>query len=328
MLNYDLNLTLSHLGIGNLSEVGLLNIFAEAQLADITQGTGTNLWTLKTADGRALYPAWYAFELQVSPDYLLSSFKLSDKIRVTSNVQSYGGMLLDSRFTISHGDTVKQQSSNLPTLTGGNLFIVKGGVGEPEIGIPEQGSLAVMPLLSNEPPDLNLFRQARRLGISPNANDYIWSGRLSTYLGSGLRIAPGTNLMFSNYIDILDSAEFRFISQQLHPAIPLPIAANVETIYRRVFYFGNCTLGDRLSIWICVSIKRIDPNFHGTRKDIVSVGLMESTAEIYDHKSKEMLVCAKTTKLLAVPSTRPSLIRDMERVISLISKKDHSAGLN
>ena len=129
MLIDNVELTMSHVGLGDLSEYALMTLFGNAHSHQLVKGLGINPSQIIDQDGNPLYPAYFRTYLKVSPQRLLNSFKLWDNVDVAVDVSKYGAMILSSKYVIGKNGEVPEDveewnNSNMPYMEGCNLITI------------------------------------------------------------------------------------------------------------------------------------------------------------------------------------------------------------
>jgi probable biosynthetic protein (TIGR04098 family) len=332
MLIEDVELTYSHVGLGELGEVALVNLFAAALAHRLTAGREVRLPDVVDTAGQALYPAYYRTHVRVSPRHLLRSFRLWDRVAVGVAPQLFGGMLIEAEYQLGRpgeigGTPSDWRDSGLPWMRGSNLFVVSGARGEPQVSRPRAGQLAELPKLAQEPDSMRHFRTARSGGIDLAGIGGVGGlgGLLATpeplryALLPGRDAAPGANAMFSKFVEILDAAEHGFLTAQLWPPLPVALADSLTLLERELYFFANCGAHEEVLVTVEGRFEPCPASLHGSGApagDTVPAGLWSAVLEVYHAASRAQLAACRTVKLLAVPAGRQSLLRDAERLLS------------
>lgn len=317
-----LQLTLSHVGLGDLRESALLEIFAGVQAEALTAGTGVPLDEMVDRDGRMLYPAYYHTHLRVPPDRPLEQHRLWREVAVGVDVRTFGRMLLDSTYVLGRPGEVEEdparwEGSGLPVMRGANMFVVDGLEGEPQVSVPKAGCVAALPGLTAPPPSMDRFRRARTEGsLAPHFQGNLASSEPVRYrVARGRDAAPGRNMPFSRFTDIMEHAEWALLAERVAPAFPLPLLDSRRLLERETFYFDNCRGGEVVETRLRARLARCRPDLHGTATDVVSAGLLTTVLELTQHGTNALLAVSRARKLFLVPTARQSVLRDAERLL-------------
>ncbi len=78
MIKERIELTMSHVGLGRLTEASLLTLFGDGHSHSPVEGVENNPAGIADTDGRMLYPAYIMTHLMVPSSYPLSTFNLWD----------------------------------------------------------------------------------------------------------------------------------------------------------------------------------------------------------------------------------------------------------
>jgi probable biosynthetic protein (TIGR04098 family) len=321
-------------GLGDLSEVPFMIAFATAQAHCMTENIGVSASQIRDVEGRTLYPAFYMTRLSVPPSRTLNHFHLWDRVALGLQVQTFGGVLLESKSILGYpgefADTPEEWDlASFPTILAGSMFVLTDRVGEPQLSAPKSTLIADLPKLTVCPKSIESFRTARSTGHVPGAErSSLERSRPIFYkIIPGRDAASGCNIMFSKFIEIMDTAEHVHLSSRLGPRLPAMLLDYRLLLERETYYFAGSRSGDSLMIEVKSEIKRCTPNYHGPAKGSISVGLLTSTVEVFRRDTNELLAISRANKLMLLPLSKPSLVREAERVMFRHTKQDNSASM-
>lgn len=316
MLIENVELTLANVGLGRLSEVPLLALFATAQAHHLTAGTGHTLHQVTDADGTLLYPGYFWLHVTVPPAQPLERFRVWDQVAVGVDVGRYGGLVLESRYALGAPGEVGEDPaawSALPSMHAASMWVVDGSaVVQP--ARPRDGAVAELPSLKCGPPALEAFRRMRASGTFGHAPDARHGTLPIAYdVSLGRDVAPDHNLMFAAYVQIIESLEETFLRSGMWPALPADLLGCRRLVEREVFFLDHAGPGAKIVGDLRLRILPCEPNAHGADPELSSAGRLESTCELYDARTNALLTCARAVKLFVIPRSRGTLVADLTR---------------
>lgn len=311
----------NHVGLGDLAEGPLMMLFATAQAHCLMADTGLSVNEIRDIEGRPLYPAYYVTRLTVPPTCLLEQFRLWERVSVGVHVQSFGGMILDSLSIIGGSgqipdDPIHWNHQAFPTMHAGSMFIVGNAQGEVQVSSPRRGATAELPKSDASPESLDRFRAARRLGDIPGVSPRPSKRPLTYRLLPGRDGAPGRNIMFAKFIEIMDCTERLYLKRRVTPRLPTSLLDHTFVLDRETFYLAPCKSDHELLVEVDSHIYSCATGLCGVNSGRVSVALLSSTIKVFSSDTNDFLAVSHSTKLVAIPSARPGLLRDMERVLA------------
>ena len=326
MLIENMELTMSHVGLGDLNEYSLLLLFGNAHSHHLTFNTGVRPNQIKDNQGFTLYPAYFMTHLKVPTCSTLASYKLWDKVSAGVDVARFGETILESSYVLGREgeiapDTNQWDLNKCPSMRANSLIIVDVGekAGESrKVSVPKAECFAVLPKLSKAPEAILRSRNIRSNGFGIKPEKIKTKEPIVYYAASDQDAAPGHAMVFAKFSKIMDWAEFIVLSQQLKPGFPSHIVHYLSLLERETFYYGNCFAGETLEIYLSGGIKECDFNYHGDSLQTISVAILTYQAEIYIQRNQSLLTMANVKKLFALPTSSQDLIPDIKRIINNI----------
>lgn len=324
MLIENIELTMSHVGLGNLNEYALLLLFGNAHSHHLTLNTGVLPNKIKDNQGLTLYPAYFMTHIKVPLSSTLDSYKLWDKISVGVDVARFGETILESSYVLGREgeltlNTSQWDSNKFPSMQANSLMVVDviEKVGESRrVSVPKPENFAVLPKLMKAPDAILKSRKIRSSGFVTNNGNLNMKEPITFYITNDQDAAPGHAMVFAKFSKIMDEAEFMLLSQHIKPGLPLNIIQYLSLIDRETFYYGNCFAGEALEVYIKGNIEECESNYHGDSLQIISVAVLTYEVEIYIQRNKSLLAMANVKKLLALPTSSQDLIPDIKRIIN------------
>lgn len=325
MLIDSVELTMSHVALGDLNEYALMTLFGNAHSHQLVQGLDINPSQIIDQEGNILYPAYFRTYLKVSPDRLLNSFKLWDKVDVAVDVSRYGKMILSSRYIIGKSGEINEdvdswQETNLPIMEGNNLITVDiagSDSAKRKVSVPKEGYIAelkkdkIVPKCVKE----NIVIKEKGFDIAVNAK-LKNKKPFEFYIESSQEAAPGHAMIFSNFVKIMDWAEIKLLTQELKPGLQYDLLNNLHTLEREIYYYSNCFSGETLEIYVKGNIESCPRNYHGKSLKDISVFLMELEMEIYQKNKNILLSVGRVKKLFNMPITQQDNLPNVKRLIN------------
>ena len=152
----NIELTLSHVGLGCLSEYALITLFTNSLFHRLAAGKQKPSSEIVDKNGEVLYPGYYLTHLTVPPGRLLEQYRAWQTYSIGVDAQIFGGMLMESRFILGDSDEIVDDPqtwdvNNFPSMRGSSMFIVDRIGREPQVSIPRAGSIADLPKLPSRP---------------------------------------------------------------------------------------------------------------------------------------------------------------------------------
>lgn len=129
MLIENHELTMSHVGLGNLNEYALLLLFGNAHSHHLTVGTGFRPDQMADHQGLILYPAYFMTHLKVPSDKPLDQYRLWDEVSVGVDISRFGETILESDYLFGPKGAVSSDKSEwdrgrFPSMKANSLIVV------------------------------------------------------------------------------------------------------------------------------------------------------------------------------------------------------------
>ena len=323
MIRKNILLDMSHVGLGTLTESGLMLVFGSIHSERLTNDIALDPKQIVNSKNEILYPAYYFTHLSVPPSRLLRSFNLWDRISVGVDVFRFGKSLLESSYILSHNGEISQESeswgsSNNIFMKGSSIFVVDSINSRKEalVGVPSADSISNLPAISSTPEALHQSRSIRRLGQHTGKVFELTSKPIAYRILPRRDVSIGRSLVFAKFIEIMDTAEYLFLLDGIYPGLSISLVSNLAILERKTYYFGNASANEVLEIYFKLRIESCSSDYHGNDSTLLSCGLFEFEIEIYSKNSGAMLVSAYTKKLLIVPVSSQNEVDDCMRIVS------------
>lgn len=310
------DLTPSHVGLGDLNELALLTLVANTHYRILTQGTGVNPRMITDKAGEALYPSVFALHLRAPIERPIEAHALWEKLSVGADVRCFGRSFLDVRGVLGRPGEVTDApetwtSAPLPCVRWAGAWTLKG-----EVAMPAPAFVENVPRAATPPELLTLFRAAQSRGtIAEEAEPRTPSAPIFYPVVTGRDVARGRQMMFSHFVVVMDDAERVFLTQRVWPAFPCELVECRTTLERRIFYFGNCQAGDVVETVVEARLEKTAPP-SGEDLPFVPGAVVMLTMTLTEERSRRLLALCETRKLLAIPARQIGLLREAERMLA------------
>lgn len=337
MLRRSSELTLSHVGLGVLNEYAAMTLCGDLLSRRLTEGTTNTVFDVTDASGNHLYPGFFSTHLVVPAEHPLDQYSLWREVSVAVEAESFGGMIVDSRFVFcSSGQTLQAagtfETAGLPYMRSGTLWVVEGSRGRQAVpAIPKRELVAKLPKLVEPPASIGKFEAVQAAGTVDQefASQFRLPKPLRYELHSGRDIAPGHAVMFSTFVWLQEHAERELLLKHLWPPLETGLLPCLQLRERESYYIDN-TYGDRaIEISARARIEPCDADASSPNaKRHIPICQVTFVIEMYEERTGRLLFASKGTKALAVPPDQKALLRSAERVLFQMSSKQREIDVN
>jgi hypothetical protein len=311
-----IDLTPSHVGLGDLNEFALLTLVANTHYRVLTQGTGATPRRILDKAGEALYPSVFALHLRAPLERPIETHALWDRLSVGADVRCFGRSFLDVRGVLGKVGEVPDApdawpAARAPSVIWAGAWTLKG-----EVAMPAPAFVANVPQAAAPPELLKLFRAVQSRGTIAEAPAPSASSAPILYpVIAGRDVAHGRQMMFSQFVVVMDHAERIFLTERVWPAFPCELVDCRTTTERRIFYFGNCRADDVVETVVEACLEKI-AFAPGEDLPFVPRAVVSLTMTLTEQRTRRLLALCETKKLLAIPCAQIGLIRDAERMLA------------
>jgi len=324
MLIENIDLTMSHVGLGELNEYALMVLFGNAHSHHLVLDLTINPSQIESDDGAKLYPAYFMTRLKVPLINLLPNFKLWQTVSIAVDVQRFGDTLLESNYIIGQQGSFKKEvetwnKNEFPTMEGNNLIVkeeMNGQTGKRQISNPNPSKISELVKTRRAPSGLTQSRKIRKQGF----DDFVLSPQFQNLQPIIYQVKPfrdalaGHAMIFAKYSEIMDVIEYDFLSQQLFPAIPDALLSTLNIIERDIYYYGNCYAGEELAINLCGEIEFADDDL-AEELSFIAAGYLLINFEIYQKRTRALVAISRVKKVFAVEMKDQEIIADLRRIV-------------
>ena len=243
--NYEVTLGLPHTNRRGFWEPDVMKQAGHCQWQAIATALGRPLSELRTVSGGEIYAAFYYIESRVPDTAPLESFRLDDTVRFTIALRAFKNISIEGQVRMSIAGAPPADAG--PEIRFANIFItpVKGN-SELRVAPPAGVESAAIPRLPNDENPFHLTRAARDEGTLRLFADR-WAERSGSFTYSYQidrdRDTNGAGLVyFANYLAFTDAAERAIESAGA------VVTGERSLRHRRVAYYGNADIDDRLTV--------------------------------------------------------------------------------
>lgn len=258
MYSETTELTYSHQDLGALNEFGLMCLFGNMHSKALVQGLGITVEDIKDHHGRQLYPAYFHTHLRVPESCPLSQFRAWRNVRTGVDLKRFGKCYLDSSYVIKPGGdsapTTQDFASGIyPTMHGNNLFIVDVSEDSSvarQLAVPESASVVPLEPVGEKPAAIQGAKEVSRDRAIRKGVDYPWVARESIAYAviPGRDVAVGHAMIFARFCQVMDYAEYIFLTDHSEPALREIELAEYQLLEREIYYFNNAYAGDTIDV--------------------------------------------------------------------------------
>jgi len=238
--SYELTLGLPHTNRRGLSETHLMKQAGHCHWQAIGAALGRPLAELRTVTGAKIYAAFYYVETIVPELRPLESFQVHDTVRFTIGLRAFKNLSLEGRVRVRAAAATIDEPG--PDIRFANIFITPmKGNSDLKVAAPSAVDWSAIPPLPNADNPFHLTRAAKDGGVLGLLDDD-WQAAAEPaayrYQIDRDRDTNGAGLVyFANYVAFSDAAE-----RALDPA------GERSVRHRRIAYYGNADIDDRLTI--------------------------------------------------------------------------------
>lgn len=329
MLIETVELTMSHVGLGHLTEYALLVLFGNSHSHYLTLNTSVTPDEIADAKGNFLYPAYFMTHLRIPINRNLNEYKNWGKINVGVHVEVFGESMLESEYVLgkdneSFGNIGEWHSSGFPYMKANSLFIIdtrENGNRKIIVSNPDKRCVNKLKKMTMPPAALRRANEIRENGFEIDG-DMLALQKIKplTYkLEKGRDGSYNHTLIFAKFSEIMDWAEKEYLMQNEQCQIPLKMLEWLRLLERETYYYGNIFPEEELTIQVRGRVKKCDERFPVESSKYFSCALMEFYFEIFGKKTNTLLVISRAKKLISLPLESTELLFDFNRICKLLS---------
>jgi len=281
---YDLVLGLPHTNHNGLAEHLLMMHAGHLQWTSIARAIGMPLSDLRTVTGDEVYATFYFIEARFPDAAPIDSFGLDDQLRFCVFLRAYKGIAVEGRLLFDRADRLSPpigaaasgpsdcDTLRHPYIRFANIFITpEAGNSRLRVAPPANADFSGLPVLPNDENPYHLTRAAEeggRLGLL----DAAWrcvDRRPGFQTVHAIDIDRDTNgaglVYFANYFAFMDAAERAAMAENSSRSFGVGQIAGRAVHHRRVAYYGNVSVTDRVSTQVSLFTRPGDDRSLGVR---------------------------------------------------------------
>lgn len=324
----QIELTMSHVGLGFLNEYALMVLFGNAHSHALVEGTGILPNQIEDGDGNILYPAYFMTNLKVPEENPLMSYQLWDNVMIGVDVSRYGDSMLQSDYIIKEENLEKNQEQwkrdCFPSMHANSLFIVDGDntAMTRRVSVPKPECIAPLSRVKKMPSSILRSKNIRVAGFGNEQENKMEEKRTyEYYVNPDQDAAPGHAMLFAKFVKISDWAEQQYLSEQQYPFFPLEVLKYLSVQERETYYYGNCHAGELLLVSVRCKLLSCPQKIIGTNIHMLSAGILQTETMIYRQRDHLLLAAMNAKKQILAPMELQDLLLDVKRVITLWENK-------
>ena len=325
-------LTLSHVGLGGLTEAAAMTLIGNAQCHRLTEGTGHSIRGIIDDAGRMVYPGYYYTRLEVPPGRLLGLHRVWDRVAVEIDLRRYGALLLASRATLSDAPAAGDpdggevdDGGDRVTLLACNSFYVDHAGGEKEPAAPKRGTIAALPALK-EAPWAPQVQSVPRVFVDAQAGgsiDSAFAGNVPSV--ATVRYVPrfgydlpwGEHIAFSQYATISAGLEREFLQSVAADPFPLAALEWCETLRRETIYCT--TIASESALTARLRMRFSPAGTHPLPPGRIVAAELESVVDVRRESDDRLVLSSKSLRVFAVPAQLADLAERCCRWCAVLS---------
>jgi probable biosynthetic protein (TIGR04098 family) len=316
-------LTMSHVGHGNLTEAALIALFSNAHSHALTKGGAPSIREVRNAKGEPLSSGYYWTRLRVPTSHLLSRYRVWDRVAIGVEIRSWGGTMLSSEYALCPSveclrETVDAARSELPTFEAASLFYVDGQE-PPRPSVPRREDVAPLQQMKQPPEAAKRFNEIRsgvRIGgdlVGPSTG----ANPLRHRLRIGRDLSPGQGVTCSDFIGLCDDFERELFSERFRPGASTTLLDALQVVERETAYVSNLRTEEHVVAHMrCAAFPQPEEDEPSSDGVTLAPCRLQVSTELYAERTNQLLLATHATKAFALPVGQPGLAHDAARFLS------------
>lgn len=287
MFRYEVTLGLPHTNYLGLAEHLLLAHAGYFQWASIASSIGRPLSSLRTRDGGEVYATFYFIEERFPRHSSISAFKLDDRVAFLVSLRAFKNVAVEGRILFDHVERLDGAvpesltpppgggALDHPMIQFGNIFITpEEGNSLLKVAPPANADFSSLTPLPNQENPYHITKAAEQTS-SLGLLDERWecvdmrADFDVAYAIDPDRDSNGAGLVyFANYVVFMDRAERAAMRENSRRRFTDVEISGRSLQWRRLAYYGNVALTDRLRTRVRIFVVRDDDRQVGFRYSI------------------------------------------------------------
>lgn len=316
MIKDNILLSMSDVGLGNLTEYQLLVILANYHSLSLVDGKNNTPNEIVDSYDRLLYPAYYMTHLKVPVTNFIEDFVLWDKIDVNVDVKRFGSNILDSQYVFKRsGDENGDEKAIV--MNSNSLFVVDATVDKSVnriSSIPKPEYIADLDKVKKIPDSLKTFKEIQKKGFA--LQNIIDNYMFAYTIVKDRDVSYNHGVIFAKFIEIMEMCQNQFLFDANNLRLPKNLFPYIHTTERETYYYSNCFEGDTVECCMDISFEPCEKrNMTGNSKEITPFWITASF-ELFNQKTNNLIVISKVKKIVCLPLQESVLEYDINRIIS------------
>jgi probable biosynthetic protein (TIGR04098 family) len=310
-MEMNVNLDMSHVGLGTLDEYSLMVLFGNAHSRCLTDGLAHDPGRITDAKGNILYPAYFMTHLIVPPCVPLGAFGLWGSIDIEASVRRYGDTILDSSYRAG-----KKGETACITMQANSLFILDPGIyraRRKQGAAPQPGAICELAKLGAPPVAIQEAARVRANGFEGRQSLALEAAPYAYTLELNRDVAPGHPMIFARIPAIAELAERQFLRQVSQGRLSEDILQAVSLLDRKTFYYDNAFAGETLTLHTRGAIRPCGASLWKDNPRLQYTFFITCETELYH--GGELIAISRAEKVIVHEIRNQSLIQDTKRIL-------------
>lgn len=311
-------LDMSIVGLGNLTEYQLLVLFGNYHSLGLVEGTSLTPNHIVDTEDRLLYPAYYKTYIQVPLNNFIESYALWDMAKISVNIRRFGANLLDSQYSFQKIEDEKSEIKETITMTSNSLFVLDATIDNSvnrTSSIPKLDRITELEKLKKIPDSLKRFKVIRHEGFALSDGVMCGNYKMIYKVVPNRDVSIHHGVMFAKFTEIMDICEFEFLYGENNIGLPKVLASFIHIVDRETYYYHNCFAEDEIECRMILRIEKCEERHLTGKKNEFSSYWLHENFELYNKKTRDILVISKATKIINLPIMALDLEDDINRIM-------------
>mgnify|MGYP000619156712 CR=1 FL=1 len=305
-------------GLGNLTEYRLLVFLGNNHSLALVEGTELRPDEIIDSDGRLLYPAYYMTHIQVPITSFLEDYCLWEKVKSVVNVQRFSVNLLDSHYTVQRCSDEGEVLGEPIVMDSNSMFIVDATIDKSvhrTSSIPRADRIADLEKIKKIPESLRRFNTIRNKGFILTEGDLIGKYSFPYKIVENRDVSINHSVIFAKFTEIMDMCEKDYLFDGRNLGFPTELSRFIHLLDRETYYYSNCFSGDIVECNITVNMEKCEELHLTGKKSENTCFYLHESFELYNTRTRNLLVIAKAKKVICIPVSDMYLKDDINRII-------------
>ncbi|WP_370749216.1 hypothetical protein [Eubacterium sp.] len=305
-------------GLGNLTEYRLLVLLGNNHSLALVDGKDLRPDEIIDSDGRLLYPAYFMTHIKVPMTSFLEDYCLWEKVKSVVEVKRFSANLLDSHYSIQRCNDDGEVQGEPIIMDSNSMFIVDATLDKSvhrTSSTPQADKIAELDKMKKIPEALKTFRTIRTTGFALKKGRSIGEYSFQYKIVENRDVSINHSVIFAKFTEIMDMCEWEYLFEGKNIGLPVELSKYIHILDRETYFYSNCFSGDVIECNIKVNLEECEDKHLSGKKRENTCFYLHETFELYNEKTRNILVIAKCKKVICVPVSDMYLIDDFKRII-------------